>query len=167
MMKHLNGWRGTILILGLAAIAGCRPDAKPHSPRLQEALPYLPLPPDPHFVSRTGVDSAIQVVLTTPYPVDSIVVLYRGLLVRQSYTLAGDQPATGGGRTLLAIKNGQPLWIMIGPDPAGAGTRVSINGAVRVGGPDSGASKAGGAPDSAHKLAPAAPKRAPARKPDR
>ncbi|MEP6472793.1 MAG: hypothetical protein ABJC74_03685, partial [Gemmatimonadota bacterium] len=124
MTKHPNGWRGTVLILGLVAIAGCRPDAKPHTPRLQDALPYLPLPPDPHFVSRTGVDSAIQVVLTTPYPVDSIVVLYRGLLLRQSYTLAGDQPATGGGRALLAIKNGQPLWIMIGPDPAGAGTRV-------------------------------------------
>jgi hypothetical protein len=118
------------LTLAIAVLAGCRERPKGPTARLQDALPYLPLPPDPVFVSRSGSEDAIQVVLTTHLSVDSTIVYYRTLLSQGGWTITGNQPSGDGGRTLLATRGQQPLWVMIIPDPAGNGTRVSINGAV-------------------------------------
>ena len=118
------------LACGLASLAGCRDQPKDREARLQDALPFLPLPRDPEFVSRNGSADAIQVVLTTPMPLDSTIAYYRAELSTRGWTITGDQPAADAGRTLLATKGRQPLWVMIMTDPAGHGTRVSINGAV-------------------------------------
>lgn len=115
----------------LLAVTACRPDQKKPEAKLQDALPYLPLPPQAEFVSRSGSEDALQVVLNTPLSVDSTILMYHMVLSKAPWTLTADQPAADGGRTLLAINEGHPpLWIMIVPNPSGPGARVSINGAV-------------------------------------
>jgi hypothetical protein len=117
------------LLTGLILMTGCQKD-EPKTPRLQDALPGMPLPGDPVFVSRSGSEDALQVVFTTGMNPEEAATFYRKALARAPWTLVSDQPFESGGRVLYASRNGPPLWVTIKANPNGIGSQVSLNGAV-------------------------------------
>lgn len=119
-----------LLILGLAALPACQKDAAPKGPRLQDALPDLPLPADPVFISRSAGEDALQVVLSTAMSPDSAAAFYRVILSRKPWKLVSDQAMDRGGRAFSATRDGPPIWVTVMPDTDGVGSRISLNGAV-------------------------------------
>jgi hypothetical protein len=124
------------LLTGLMLIAACQRD-EPKTARLQDALPGMPLPGDPVFVSRSGSEDALQVVLTTGMKPDEAAAFYRNLLSKAPWKLVSDQPFESTGRVLYASRNGPPLWVTIKPNPNGIGSQISLNGAVAPKGAES------------------------------
>lgn len=147
-------------VLAAALVAGaCHKDAPPDTARIQDALPGMPLPGDPVFVSRSGSPDALQVVLTSAQSPEAIIQFYRIVLTRDPWTLVSDQPFDSGGRVFYASRNGPPLWVTIKPNPGGIGSLISLNGAVAPAKRDSsGAKPAGKDSSTAKPAAPAAAK---------
>ena len=137
-MQHLSRRRILApLLAGLLLIAACQQDAPIKTPRVQDALPGMPLPMDPVFVSRSGSADALQVVLTTGMTPDAAAAYYRATFSRAPWTLVSDQPFESGGRVLYASRSGPPMWVTIIPNPKGVGSQISITGAVAAAGKDS------------------------------
>jgi len=141
-MPNLTTRRWLPALVAVALLAGaCRPDQPAKTARLQDALPGMPLPNDPTFISRSGSDSALQIVLSSGQPPEAMINFYRGILSTAPWTLVSDQPFDSGGRVFYASRSGPPLWVTIKPNPAGAGSLISLNGAVASPGRDSTAVK--------------------------
>lgn len=111
------------------ALAACR-DKAPKMAQLHEALPNVPLPPSPQFVSRSGGPDALQVTVRSPAGADAVAAYYRALFKTGNWKLENEAKDAEGATVLFAHQNGPPLWVRIMPSPAGGGTLVELSGAV-------------------------------------
>jgi hypothetical protein len=118
--------RALLLCAGLAACG----DKAPKTASLHDALPYVPLPPQATFVSKSGSADALQITVRSPAKADQITAYYRGVLQRGGWHLVSDQKDKDGATVLFAEKKGPPLWIRVLPAEDGNGTLVQLTGAV-------------------------------------
>lgn len=115
-----------LLALPLAA-CGDRP---PQTPSLHDALPDLPLPPEPTLVSRSGSADALQLVVTSPADAKMIAQFYREYFKTGGWKLVGDSRTADGSVALYAERGGPPMWVLISRPADAPVTTVSIIGAV-------------------------------------
>ena len=120
----------SLLPLAVALVAASCRDEPPKIPSIHEALPNMPLPPDPTFVSKAGSENALQFVFSTPVSPERALAYYRGVFAKAPWHLVSDQPVADSGRALYAERDGPPIWVMLTPSPHNGGTIVSISGAV-------------------------------------
>jgi hypothetical protein len=118
--------RYVVLCLALAACA----DKAPKTAELSEALPNLPLPPQPSFISRAGGPDALQLTVRSPASADSVAAYYRQVFKHGKWRLVNDAKDADGATVLLAQQNGPPLWVRIRKAEDGQGTLVELSGAV-------------------------------------
>ena len=111
-----------------ATLAACA-DKTPKMAKLNEALPNIPLPPQPSFVGRSGGPDALQVTLRSPASPDAVASYYRGVFKTGNWKLVNDAKDAEGATVLFARQNGPPLWVRIQPR-AGGGSTVELSGAV-------------------------------------
>jgi hypothetical protein len=111
-----------------AALAACG-DKTPRMAKFNEALPNLPLPPQPSFVGRSGGPDALQVTVHSPASPDAVADYYRGVFKTGSWKLVNEAKDAEGATVLLAQQNGPPLWVRIQPADGG-GSRVELSGAI-------------------------------------
>lgn len=117
------------LAFALLVVAGCG-DRPPEPPRLSEALPNIPLPPLASVVSRSGGPDALEITFRSSISRDSMAEIYRRILTSGEWNLVSDTKTADGTIALYAERNGPPLWVNIRKDPEGAGTLMTIAGAV-------------------------------------
>ena len=117
--------RGLLLCTALAACA----DKTPKMAQLNEALPNIPLPPNPSFVGRSGGPDALQVTVRSPATPDSVAGYYRGVFKSGKWKLVNEAKDAEGAIVLLAQQNGPPLWVRIHPADGG-GSMIELSGAV-------------------------------------
>jgi hypothetical protein len=115
-------------LLLCAILAACA-DKTPKVAKLDEALPNIPLPPQPSFVGRSGGPDALQVMVRSPAPPDSVANYYRGVFKTGHWKLVNEAKDAEGATVLLAHQNGPPLWVRIQPADGG-GSMVELSGAV-------------------------------------
>jgi hypothetical protein len=111
-----------------AALAACA-DKTPKVARLDEALPNLPLPPQPSFVGRSGGPDALQVIVRSPANPDAVADYYRGVFKTGGWKLVNEAKDAEGAIVLLAQQKGPPLWVRIHAADGG-GSMVELSGAV-------------------------------------
>jgi hypothetical protein len=119
-----------LLPLALALVAASCRDEPPRIPRIQEALPHMPLPPNPGFVSKYGSADALQIVVRTPLTPQQALAFYRDTLGKAPWRLISDQAIPDSGWALYAERDGPPLWVTIRPEEGSTGSVVSLSGAV-------------------------------------
>ena len=117
--------RGLLLCAALAACA----DKTPKMAKLNEALPNIPLPPNPSFVGRSGGPDALQITVRSPAAPDSVAGYYRGVFKTGKWKLVNEAKDAEGAIVLLAQQNGPPLWVRIHPADSG-GSMIELSGAV-------------------------------------
>src|SRR5512138_1762728 len=130
--------RGLVLVLALAACG----ESGPKSPKMSEALPNLPLPPEASFVGRSGGPDALQVTVRSPAHADVVAAYYRQALNRDGWKLVNDAKDAEGATVLLAQQQGPPLWVRIRTADDGRGTLVDLWGAISPSGRNTRASAA-------------------------
>lgn len=118
--------RWLVLALVLAACG----DKTPKTPKLSEALPNIPLPPQASFVGRSGGPDALQVTVRSPAGADAVAKYYRGVFKTGNWKLVNDAKDSEGATVLFAQQNGPPLWVRIRPAAEGGGSIVELSGAV-------------------------------------
>jgi hypothetical protein len=116
-------------LLLCAGVAACG-DKAPKTASLHDALPFVPLPPQATFVSRSGGPDALQITLRSPAKADDITAYYRAVLQKGGWHLVSDGKDQDGATVLFAEKKGPPLWIRVQPAEDGNGTLVQLSGAV-------------------------------------
>ena len=99
-------------------------------PRVQQAFPELPLPPDPELVSRSGSQDALQLTLRSPAEITLVTDYYRTVLSRGKWRLVSDVKNRDGSTALYAEHDGPPLWVRIWKSEDRPGTMVQLTGAV-------------------------------------
>jgi hypothetical protein len=117
------------LLLLCVGVAACG-DKAPKTASLHDALPFIPLPPQATFVSRSGGPDALQITLRSPAKADDITAYYRSLLQKGGWHLVSDGKDKDGATVLFAEKKGPPLWIRVQPAEDGNGSLVQLMGAV-------------------------------------
>jgi hypothetical protein len=111
-----------------AALVACG-DKTPKMAKFNEALPNLPLPPQPSFVSRSGGPDALQVTVRSPASPAAVADYYRAVFKTGQWKLVNEAKDADGATVLLAQRNGPPLWVRIQPREGG-GSTVELSGAV-------------------------------------
>lgn len=120
----------TIRYLALCiALAACG-DKAPKVAQINDAMPNLPLPPDPSFVQRAAGPDALQVTVRSSASTESVAAYYRQVFKQGSWRLVNDAKDADGATVLLAQRDGPPLWVRIQADPSGQGSLVELSGAV-------------------------------------
>jgi hypothetical protein len=109
-------------------LAACG-DKTPKVAQLNEALPNLPLPPNPSFVGRSGGSDALQITVRSPASPDSVADYYRGVFKTGHWKLVNEAKDAEGAIVLLAQQSGPPLWVRIHPADNG-GSMIELSGAV-------------------------------------
>jgi hypothetical protein len=115
------------LVLCVALVA-CG-DKTPKMAKFNEALPNLPLPPQPSFVSRSGGPDALQVTVRSPASPAAVADYYRAVFKTGKWKLVNEAKDADGATVLLAQREGPPLWVRIQPRQDG-GSTVELSGAV-------------------------------------
>jgi hypothetical protein len=111
-----------------ATLAACA-DKAPKMAKLDEALPNIPLPPQPSFVGRSGGPDALQIMVRSPAKPDAVADYYRGVFKTGGWKLVNEAKDAEGAIVLLAQQKGPPLWVRIHPADGG-GSMVELSGAV-------------------------------------
>jgi hypothetical protein len=111
-----------------AALVACG-DKTPKMAKFNEALPNLPLPPQPSFVSRSGGPDALQVTVRSPASPAAVADYYRAVFKTGKWKLVNEAKDADGATVLLAQREGPPLWVRIQPRGDG-GSTVELSGAV-------------------------------------
>jgi hypothetical protein len=111
-----------------AALVACG-DKTPKMAKLDEALPNIPLPPQPSFVGRSGGPDALQVTVRSPAAPDAVANYYRSVFKTGSWKLVNEAKDEEGAIVFLARQKGPPLWVRIQPADGG-GSMVELSGAV-------------------------------------
>jgi hypothetical protein len=112
--------------------AGTPPDSL-----LRQVFAGVPLIPDGVVGNVTGEGTAAQAMVRVPRPPESVATWYRRELLARRWTIVSDARTGDGAVTLHATDpDRRPIWLIIGPDPPGAGTLVTVVGAVPGAGDD-------------------------------
>lgn len=122
-MRYLNS---ALLLLALGA---CK-DAPQNQASTAAALPYLPLPPQATFLSRSTSPNAVQVSFQSTATPSEMADYYRTSLPKSGWSLESDNQDAEGALVLYALKDRHPIWIRITQQPGTPGSVVSLNGAV-------------------------------------
>ena len=109
-------------------LAACG-DKTPKMARLDEALPNIPLPPNPSFVGRSGGPDALQITVRSPASPDSVAGYYRGVFKTGKWKLVNEAKDAEGAIVLFAQQDGPPLWVRIHPADSG-GSTIELSGAI-------------------------------------
>jgi hypothetical protein len=119
--------RGAILLcLGLVACG----DKRPKSASMQDAMPFVPLPPQATFLNQSRGPDALQITVRSGVKPDEVTAYYRGILKRNGWQVVSDAKDNDGAAVILAQKNGPPLWIRVQSTEGGAASLVQLMGAV-------------------------------------
>ncbi len=110
-------------------LAACGSDA-PKTPRIQDVLPNMPLPPNAAVLSREGGEEALQFTFQSSDSASVVAQYYRLSLPGSGWNLISDQTARDGEISIYAERNGPPIWITIRPDSATGGSIIRMAGAV-------------------------------------
>ncbi|MGH7583898.1 MAG: hypothetical protein ACREL5_11800 [Gemmatimonadales bacterium] len=113
-------------LLALVSTAACH-RSPPKEPMLGQVLPNIPLPPHAQPLVREGGVDAIQFVIVSSDPPDSVANYYRNLLSRDPFRLVNER-SKGGGTQFYAEQDGPSLWITVSPNGS-AGSQITIAGA--------------------------------------
>lgn len=128
------------LCLAAVVLLACQSESRtPKPPPFGKAFSYLPLPPNPEVVSRSGSADALQITLRTPRDLAEVTEYYRDVLTRGNWRLVSDIKSADGSTALYAEHDGPPLWVRIWKATDQPGTLVQLTGAVV--GEDSSAAK--------------------------
>ncbi len=122
----------SIALLALVAAACKSPEVPAEDAGLPmvQALPNIPLPPGGAPVSTERGGDAVQLLVSTPTPSDTVVAFYRDLLSRPPYRLINEAEDKGA-TSFYVEQDGPPLWVTVEGLPAG-GTMVRLAGAAIV-----------------------------------
>lgn len=115
-----------------AALTACA-DKSPKPPKtasLHDALPVLPLPPEPDIVSRAGGADVLQLTVRSPAKSDVVEAYYRQTFKTGGWHLVSDAKDAEGAVVFLAQQNGPPLWVRVRKSEDGRGSIVELTGAV-------------------------------------
>jgi hypothetical protein len=115
--------------LVLCTVLGACADKTPKMAKLNEALPNIPLPPNPSLVGRSGGPDALQITVRSPATPDSVAGYYRRVFKTGKWKLVNEAKDAEGAIVLLAHQNGPPLWVRIHPADSG-GSMIELSGAV-------------------------------------
>ena len=111
------------------ALLGCG-DKPPKPPSASEALPHLPLPPNPTLVSRDGGADVLRITVRSPAKAADVESFYRRVFNGPGWTLVKQSTDKSGAVILLAEQKGPPLWVRIRSTPDSMATLVDLTGAV-------------------------------------
>jgi len=114
----------------LVLVLGACKDAPQNQASTAAALPYLPLPPQASFLSRSTSPNAVQITLQSGATPTEVVKYYRITLPATGWSLESDTEDAVGAYALYALKDGHPIWIRISQTPGMPGSVISLNGAV-------------------------------------
>jgi hypothetical protein len=115
--------------MAVLALVACK-DKGPQMPKLSQALPNLPLPPNASVVSKSGGSDALQITLISSAKVKDVETYYRAILSKNGWRLVNDMRDRDGSVVLLAEQNGPPLWVRIKSTDDSVATMVELAGAV-------------------------------------
>src|SRR5262245_18960703 len=113
----------------LVALLGCG-DKSAKPPSAAQALPHLPLPPNPKLVSKDGGANVLRITVQSPAKAADVEAFYRRVFSGPGWTLVKQSTDRSGAVILLAEQKGPPLWVRIRSTPDSAGTLVDLTGAV-------------------------------------
>lgn len=115
--------------VAVVALLGCG-DKPPDPPSAAQALPHLPLPPNPKLVAKDGGANVLRITVRSPAKVAEVEAYYRRVFSRPGWTLVKQSTDRSGAVILLAEQQGPPLWVRIRSTPDSTGTLVDLTGAV-------------------------------------
>jgi hypothetical protein len=113
----------------VVALLGCG-DKPPKPPAASQALPHLPLPPNPTLVSRDGGANVLRITVRSPAKAADVETFYRKIFSGPGWTLVKRSTDKSGAVILLAEQKGPPLWVRIRSTPDSTATLVDLTGAV-------------------------------------
>jgi hypothetical protein len=119
-----------VLICAALAACGDKPPKTPKIATLHDAIPLLPLPPEPTIVSRAGGPDVLQVTVRSPAKSDVVEAYYRQTFKSGGWRLVSDAKDAEGAVVFLAQRNGPPLWVRVRKGEGGQGSMVELTGAV-------------------------------------
>src|SRR2546428_5153852 len=100
-----------LVICAVLAACGDKPPKNPKTASLHDALPVLPLPPDPSLVSRAGGPDALQVTVRSPAKSDVVEAYYRQMFKTGGWHLVSDAKDADGAGGFLSQQRGAPPWV--------------------------------------------------------
>ena len=115
--------------MAILALVACK-DKDPHTPKVSQVFPNLPLPPNASVVSKSGGSDALQITLISSAKAKDVETYYRAILSRNGWRLVNDMRDRDGSVVLLAERNGPPLWVRIKSTDDSVATMVELAGAV-------------------------------------
>jgi hypothetical protein len=122
-------------VLAATALAGCGTGGDAANPPpdslLRKVFAGIPLMPGGAVGNVTGEGDAAQAMLRAARPPDSVATWYRRELLARGWTIVSDARGRDGTVTLHATDpGGRPIWLLISRDAPGAGTLMTVVGAV-------------------------------------
>ena len=113
----------------LVALVGCG-DKSAKSADIANALPNVPLPPNPTVVARSAGANTAMITLRSPAKITDVEAYYRSVLTGPGWKLIKRSTDRSGAIIMLAEQDGPPLWVRLRSMPDSAGTLVDLAGAV-------------------------------------
>jgi hypothetical protein len=127
--------RPVLLLTLLALVAGCEkrgPSAEETRANAAQALRNVLAYPVSSLVSVSSGSEAAEMVLTSPYPMDSVAAWYRIALPLNKWTIKTDTKDREGKRTIYAERDARPLWITMQDNVGAAGTTYRLVGVFNI-----------------------------------
>ena len=121
---------GVRLLVTLVLVAGCeRPAERVNMALASKVLKGVIAYPHSSLVSVSTGPDAVEVVLTTPAPVQEVATWYRQTLRLNGWELQSDGVANDGSISIYADSGNRPLWIKLKRNVGGPGTTYTLFGA--------------------------------------
>ena len=118
-----------IVLVGSLALAACGGHDAPKPPRMAEALPKVPLPPQAKLVSRSEGADALQLTVKSPVGPDAVASYYRQVFKEAGWRLVNEAKDQEGAVVFFVEQDGPPLWVRVRKAEDGQGSLVEIAGA--------------------------------------
>lgn len=118
------------LAAGLVALAACKGHDKANQavvPPLQKVLPNIPLPPQGTALVEQHGTNAVQFIMVSPLPPDSVTDYYRKILSNPPFHIVNETTQRGT-TSFYAEQTGPSLWITVAAN-GDQGSQITIAGA--------------------------------------
>ncbi len=121
-----------VVAVALLALAGCigRESADKPAGRTPPVLKGVLVPELARVLDTSSTGEAARVTLSIEWPAESVAAFYGRELPKAGFRIVSDQ-TDGGVRTLLAQRDGPPLWVQITPGRVANTARFTLIGAVQ------------------------------------
>lgn len=114
----------------MLVLGACSGEQRVETPELVDVMPIVPLPPDSRLVARLGSDDALQFTFQSRHKEEDLVAYYRGMFIKEPWTLISDAKGPEGEIILYAENDGTPLWVRIARTAGAPGSTVQLSGAL-------------------------------------